>query len=348
MKKNNIIVIITIIVVLVVLLALVFIFLKPTDAVDSITPVEPVIKNEDFIYIESEDKYSNEELKDIVFTSLEEYHSRFNNDLLTEKDFENNNYLLLSVFYDECSEKNITPTSYTINGTDVNVVFKYESSCGICAPSYLYYLLKLDKNITSVKTNIKYESINDPHCDPNVAYKPMIYIYPESEMEVSVKLGKPELLTSVYPKYNNGWNALASPNGDLKINGRTYYGLYWEGKINIDNNYNDGFVVKREDTVSFLESKLSILGLNEREANEFIVYWLPILESSKYNFIRFESMEVINREMPLEVTPVPDTMIRVLMEYKPLNEKIEVLVQKLIPQERHGYSVIEWGGTLLK
>ena len=34
-----------------------------------------------------------------------------------------------------------------------------------------------------------------------------------------------------------------------------------------------------------LEEKLAILGLTERESEEFIVYWLPKLEKNKYNYI---------------------------------------------------------------
>ena len=47
------------------------------------------------------------------------------------------------------------------------------------------------------------------------ADKPIIYIYPETETEVSVTLGKEELIDCSYPKYDNGWKVLAKPNGDL-------------------------------------------------------------------------------------------------------------------------------------
>ena len=107
----------------------------------------------------------------------------------------------------------------------------------------------------------------------------------------------------------------------------------------------EGFVVKGEDTIEFLEEKLEILGLNEREANEFIIYWLPKLENNKYNFIRFQTEEEINNNMPLEITPKPDTVIRVVMEFKELEESIEIEKQQLETPERIGYTVVEWGGT---
>ncbi len=179
--------------------------------------------------------------------------------------------------------------------------------------------------------------------------KPIIYLYPETTEEVSVYLGKPQNLTCTYPKYDNGWNVLAEADGnliDLK-NGRNLYGLYWEGISSSLHNADEGFCVKGEDTVDFLEEKLEVLGLNEREANEFIIYWLPKLESNKYNYIRFQTSEEINRNMPLTIVPTPDSVIRVVMEYKPLVYPIDVKEQELFTPIRDGFVAVEWGGCEL-
>jgi hypothetical protein len=113
----------------------------------------------------------------------------------------------------------------------------------------------------------------------------------------------------------------------------------------------EGFCVKGEDSAKFLEEKLDMLGLNYKEAEEFIVYWLPKLESNKYNFIRFVTTEEFNRYMPLilkdsnEETITVDTLIRVLMVYKPLNHQIDVEEQVINSPVRQGFTVVEWGGT---
>ena len=107
----------------------------------------------------------------------------------------------------------------------------------------------------------------------------------------------------------------------------------------------DGFIVEGEDIASFLEEKLEILGLNDREKEEFIIYWLPQLEKNKYNYIRFQTMEEINDNMELNIIPKPETLIRIRMEFKPLKEKIKVKEQILQPVNRNGYTVVEWGGT---
>ena len=46
-------------------------------------------------------------------------------------------------------------------------------------------------------------------------------------------------------------------------------------------NIKEGFIVKGKDTITFLKEKLAQLGLNEREANEFIIYSLPIHRRTK-------------------------------------------------------------------
>ena len=179
--------------------------------------------------------------------------------------------------------------------------------------------------------------------------KPIIYLYPEEETEINVKVADPEKLTVSYPKYSEqGWNVIAKPDGTLKDTqtGRELYSLYYEANTNIDKNmYKDGFIVKGEDMQSFLEEKLAILGLNERETEEFIIYWLPKLEKNKYTFIRFAESEYINSAMPLEITPTPDNVIRVLMEFKSIDKPFEIKEQKLTTPLREGYTVVEWGAT---
>ncbi len=98
---------------------------------------------------------------------------------------------------------------------------------------------------------------------------------------------------------------------------------------------------------AFLEEKLSILGLNEREAEEFIVFWLPRLEANEYNYIRFETAEEIEDNMPLSLSVQPDTVIRVRMEFKAVDGDFRVTEQTLETPQRTGFTVVEWGGTEL-
>ena len=107
----------------------------------------------------------------------------------------------------------------------------------------------------------------------------------------------------------------------------------------------DGFIVKGSDVSKFLEEKLTILGLNYKEREEFIIYWLPELESNGLNFIRFETIEEINENMELEISPQPDSIIRVMMEWKALTEEKKIEEQELVTPVREGFTVVEWGGS---
>lgn len=181
--------------------------------------------------------------------------------------------------------------------------------------------------------------------------KPIIYIYPtEDNTNISINLSESNLITHSYPKYEKEWDVIVSKEGNIydpKTN-RNYYGLYWEGIDNTKINTKEGFIIKGEDTISFLEEKLEILGLNEREANEFIVYWLPKLENNKYNFIRFRTIDEINDYMKINTNVKVDTLIRIYMDYKPLNKPYDIKEQALKKQTRKGFTIVEWGGRELK
>ncbi|MCX8074622.1 MAG: hypothetical protein N2749_03445 [Clostridia bacterium] len=213
----------------------------------------------------------------------------------------------------------------------------------------------ISKNIT-VELDTKYKTLKtsfldeiDFNNDKMLLKKPIIYFYPETETKVTVKLSNPYLLLYTYPKYINNWTILAKPSGDIKDlkTNKNYYALYWEAIDNFKIDKTKGFVVRGEDTTNFLEEKLKILGLNDRESNEFIIYWLPELEKNKYNYIRFRTMNEINDYMQLDISPKPDTLIRVIMDYMPLNKSISVVKQNLNSVNRKGFTVVEWGARKL-
>jgi len=152
----------------------------------------------------------------------------------------------------------------------------------------------------------------------------------------------------MYPKYNDGWSVTASPDGTLTDEkSQTYNYLYWEGETLTQYDLSKGFCVKGEDTAAFLEDALAKLGLNRREANEFIVFWLPMMQENPYNIISFQG-DVYTESAKLEISPAPDTVIRVFMAWQAAEEYVELLPQELSAPEREGFTVIEWGGTEVK
>ena len=177
-------------------------------------------------------------------------------------------------------------------------------------------------------------------------YKPVIYLYPEEDTEVSVKLGFKGYLTKTIPDYRNGWNVLAKTDGTLTDlhDGKEYPYLFWEGRTKFIPDMTKGFVIKGDDTASFLEDILAKIGLLPHEINDFIEYWLPPMKKNPYNLITFQG-ENYTDVAPLAITPAPDSVLRVFMVYQPLREPIEIEPHEIIPFERKGFSVIEWGGA---
>jgi len=186
------------------------------------------------------------------------------------------------------------------------------------------------------------------YIDYDVADKPVIYLYPEEELQVSVKVTPNGELTCTYPAYKDGWTVIASPDGTLTDeNGKTYNYLYWEGKCQAEYDFSRGFCVRGEDTALFLEDALEQLGLTRREANEFIVYWLPLMQENEYNVIAFQT-DAYTESAPLIVDPAPDTLIRVFMAWYGSEDLVELPEQELTAPEREGFTVVEWGGSHIK
>ena len=153
-------------------------------------------------------------------------------------------------------------------------------------------------------------------------------------------------LTCVYPVMNgNSWMVTASPDGTLTdAVGQTYNYLYWEGVSRTEYDFSQGFCVPGRDTAAFLEDTLATLGLNRREANEFIVYWLPHMEGNAYNLIAFQTSSYTDHAR-LTADPAPDTVLRVFMAWKPLDRSVELPPQTLAAPVRTGFTLVEWGGA---
>ena len=175
--------------------------------------------------------------------------------------------------------------------------------------------------------------------------KPVIYLYPETETRVTVKLDLSGELTCTYPDYDGGWTVTAAPDGTLTDeHGRTYNYLYWEGEGTEAYDFSKGFCVAGSDTAAFLEDALDRLGLTRREANEFLVYWLPRMQDNPYNLIAFQQ-EAYTESAKLTVSPQPDSVLRVFMAWKPLARPVDIPAQTLPGFERRGFTLVEWGGA---
>lgn len=176
--------------------------------------------------------------------------------------------------------------------------------------------------------------------------KPAIYLYPEQEMEVFVKLGTK--ITKSDPEYKDGWKVWALPSGELKFGDKTYPYLYWEGTGQEYALINAGAVVAKKDVEKTLKMQMQELGLNEKEIADFLDFWLPKMPNKPFVRLTWFGNQLMDRLAPISVTPKPETIIRVFLDYEGLDIKISLPAQRLSAPLRKGFTVVEWGGLLRK
>ncbi|NKY23263.1 hypothetical protein HGA03_11380 [Cellulomonas denverensis] len=183
------------------------------------------------------------------------------------------------------------------------------------------------------------------------ALKPVVYLYPERTTTVTVGLTAHGGVSFAYPALRDGrWQVDAEPDGTLTdARGRQYPSLFWEGPSALVPDMSTGSVVRAEAVVPFLERTLAELGLTDREAAEFITFWAPRLSAEPVVLIHFDTEAAVEALAELDVDPVPDSVIRVFMSYRPVEDPdaVQVRPQTFTTPDRHGFVLVEWGGQQL-
>ncbi|MBK8808550.1 MAG: carboxypeptidase-like regulatory domain-containing protein [Bacteroidales bacterium] len=250
----------------------------------------------------------------------------------------------------------------TTNGTTTNFDGKYsivvKDSASEIEFSYIGYLSQTilighQCNINIILNEIvdeKTKKIKEEKIMGIPVMKPAIYLYPKAEQDIELEIVLDGKINTTYPLYHDKWQVKAFPSGRLinKDDNLEYFYLFWEGDKYLDSkelDYKTGFVIKGDSVLHFLQKNLKHIGLSSAEMNDFIVFWLPIMQSNKYNFIYFRIGKDYDLISENKVDPKPDTQLRVFMEFKKLEAFIEVENQELPAFQRTGFSLIEWGGT---
>lgn len=144
-----------------------------------------------------------------------------------------------------------------------------------------------------------------------------------------------------YPASHDGWKLECHGDGSFTTeNGALCHRLYWESDVNWSVPMEEGFCVPGADTAEFLTDALKKLGLNSLEINDFLITWLPRMEGNAYNLITFHTEQVA------DISPAPDTLIRVLMVFRPLEESMDIAPQTLTLTQRTGSTAVLLGGGI--
>ena len=197
--------------------------------------------------------------------------------------------------------------------------------------------------------------------EQGVSEKPVLYVYSPQEQLVTVSVDVDGAINTAYPAPDAlettdwgtraSWTVTASPDGTLTdASGRTYPSLFWDGPVGQESP-EEGFVVAREDAVPFLEEKLALLGLTDKEAADFITFWAPRIRANEYTFVSFDASSYTAHARYSFTdeagAPVkPDTFIRVFMTIRAADANEVVTPQAFGPTpQRTGLVAVEWGGT---
>lgn len=172
--------------------------------------------------------------------------------------------------------------------------------------------------------------------------KPVIYLYPEKELDCVVHISYPGLLTHVYPDFSmpDTWGVTAHPDGSLRVGDATLRYLYWEGEREAKYSITEGACVSGSETQAYLIDSLTAMGYNSSEIADFITYWVPQMKDNPYNLIQF-----IESPEELEISPTPDTVLQTFMLWRPSKHKVKLEPQTFDTSLRRGFTVVEWGGA---
>jgi len=206
--------------------------------------------------------------------------------------------------------------------------------------------------------------------------KPVLYLYPEQPTNIVVSFTKPMEITYSIPTYRSDWYVRAESDGtltdlvpertDCASIDDTHFGseyaqiaceknqypyLYWAGnRVGMSYPFNPhiGWIVGRAELWQFLAGKVDEVGFTEKEKQDFLSYWVPVLleKGAPWYHIRFLQTSDMNQFIPMDIRPEPDRYYRLFLDWKPLNAEpvYPVAPQALDPIIRKGFTVVEWGG----
>lgn len=203
-----------------------------------------------------------------------------------------------------------------------------------------HYVVFMNQHYYEAQVNLRYPRKMQTR-------KPAIYLYGELGMNLSLQVHPIGEFNFIHPKMENQkWDVELGEAGKIKLDDKSFDYLFWEGQqdeIFIDRT--SGFVVEDQNTILFLEEKLTALGLNDKEINDFIVYWGPELIKHEHNFIHFIVNEEYDQHIASLTASEPiETSIRIFMFHEPCDAYKVATPQALKAMSRKGLTLVEWGG----
>ena len=182
---------------------------------------------------------------------------------------------------------------------------------------------------------------------PVMVFKPVVYFHSDKERDFNLNVLPKGEFTFTYPAIEKGWKGKICKDGSLTVNGKNYPYLFWEAKQNYSfRPSTNGYHLKKEEYIAFLEKKCEELGFTANERTDFITFWGIKMQEHEELFVQFLFNEACNQFATLQFEEQPDAVRRVYMMISPWNSSFEAYLQdhKFDNMPKVAYSVLEWGG----
>jgi len=187
-----------------------------------------------------------------------------------------------------------------------------------------------------------YTDADSTNYHPPYVRKPNIYIYPTDTIQLYIKIQFPnggKLINSA-PSYEDGWEIEVMPSGLID---NQYQYLFYEAQIPHLLQKEFGWIVTGTDLGSFFKNNLKSLLFSKKEIDDFIEYWIPLLDKTKTYSIYPSFNEDLESVMQLNFSIEPDNLIRVIYIIEECQENKSIEPPQLPLFKREGFVVLEWG-----
>jgi len=224
------------------------------------------------------------------------------------------------------------------NGYEV-ITEKYRSSCEKRVEEFFVYSIHVNYNGKVTSQKLLKHTKRNAMC----VKKPAIYLYPKKKQYVNVSLKINGNIIKSIPTYNKGWHVMVDTNGTIESK---YDYLFYENSLKSIVLPNEGWIKRGDELHTWFDTILPKLGLNSKETREFKEYWLKRLKSNALYEIKLFSRSFLSKNMTLTIDPKPDTLIRVIFNFKKIDKPYKLKEPTITTPKRAGFHVLEWGGVL--
>ncbi len=176
-----------------------------------------------------------------------------------------------------------------------------------------------------------------------VVRAPNVYLYPETTSQISLSVSFPqggEVILSE-PEYNQGWNVTAEPTGMIDD---TVPFLFYEARMDGPFTFQEGWVIDQNDLSNELVSLLEARGFAGREIDDFLQFWIPVLEDAAPYFAVYP--QDVESLIEHHVSPQPESVRRELWYICSLQAPLQIKEPAPVSFERNGFTLTEWGVML--